>query len=131
MPEINAFTLFIALRTSSTDITLVFGLLPKRHSLKQVSQFKHFMESQLILLPFLLNAPAGHTFMHSPQPLHMFIVSGLWQYKQLKLHPWKNITVRFPGPSTELNGNILFITASVIISNLSFQNPGVLNCPKA
>ena len=26
-------------------------------------------------------------------------ISGFWHHKHLKLHPWKNIVVRIPGPS--------------------------------
>src|SRR5699024_6760809 len=40
------------------------------------------------------------------------MVSGLWQYKQEKLHPCRKMAVRFPGPSTELNWMILLTSAS-------------------
>ena len=46
--------------------------------------------------------------MQSPQWMHRALVSGLWQYLQSRLQACKKIAVRFPGPSTELKGIILF-----------------------
>ena len=88
----------------------------------QVSQLTHFSRSQVMRFSSSREiAPAGHFAMHMPQSMHRLIVSGLWQNRQLKWHPWKKTDVRLPGPSTLENEMILLIGALVAM----FLDPAV------
>ena len=87
IPLIKKLSFSIFFTSSSTEYSLVLGEDICSHSFMHLSQEIHSSSSQITFPSLIDKAPTSQFSTHFPQDIHLFIVSGLWQYKHLKLHP--------------------------------------------